>query len=479
MVLSAIAHGANLLPFALWFLAAERLGPERFGLFSYALAFASVFEILADLGLRDYVVREVARDHMRLDLAARLLTWRLALVLVTVVCAALAFEVTRPTPAARQLLWIMAPMVALRSLKHYLRGVLQSIGRFGVDTVITVADRVVMVVAGLAALFADGSLLALALALLGARVLDILVSGITVRQVTGLRPRGGWGEIWHAQREALPLGLFLMIVSAYTYADQIMIAMLRGDAEVGLYTACYKIHEGFTMIPAILSAPVLPALAAAVDVNPARAAELARRAVKYAVCAALGLALVLGLAARELLGLFYGAAYVGAAPAMIGLLAATTFTFSLWLLYQVLIATARRAAMVRLVAFGLALNLTLNAIMIPRIGFVGAAWATLLGEGISVWVTAWTAGRALEGMHLAAGAFARPLGAAAVALAIGLGLRHLAQPAALVAPVTGLAFVVLLVLTGAFDRSDREALRSLVRRPAAPVANGTAPRVRR
>jgi O-antigen/teichoic acid export membrane protein len=471
-VYSAAAHGANLLPFILWFIAAERLGPEKFGVFSYALAFASVFEILADLGLRDYVVREIARDRGALVLASRILSWRLLLVLVTMVAAVLVFEITRPTAEARQLLWIMAPMVALRSLKHYLRGVLQAIGRFGVDTVITVADRVLMVIAGLAALLGSGTVLALAAALLAARLIDILVSSITLYRVTGLSPRGGFGTVWSAQREALPLGLFLIITSAYTYADQIMIALMRGDAEVGLYTACYKIHEGFTMIPAILSAPVLPALAASVEARPQRAAELARRAVKYAVAAAVGLALVLGLPARELLVLVYGDAYRSAAPAMIGLLAATTFTFSLWLLYQVLIATARRAAMVKLVAFGLGLNLALNAVMIPRIGFVGAAWATLIGEGISVWVTAWTASRALPGMRVHR-AFVGPLVCGAGALAVGLWLRHLGVPAAAQSAAAGASLIALLFVTRTFDRSDREAMLSVVR-PArrAPAPGG-------
>jgi O-antigen/teichoic acid export membrane protein len=105
--------------------------------------------------------------------------------------------------------------------------------------------------------------------------------------------------------------------------------------------------------------------------------------------------------------------------------------------------------------------------MIPRIGFVGAAWATLIGEGITVWLTARTADRALPGMHLLRLAFARPLVVAALVLAGGLGLRQAGVHPAITSLGAGSVFVILLFVTGAFDRSDRETLRSLVRRRGA------------
>jgi O-antigen/teichoic acid export membrane protein len=41
---------------------ARYLGPEQFGLFSYALAFVALFSGLATLGLDDIIVREIVRD---------------------------------------------------------------------------------------------------------------------------------------------------------------------------------------------------------------------------------------------------------------------------------------------------------------------------------------------------------------------------------------------------------------------------------
>ena len=40
---------------------ARYLGPERYGIISFALAFTAIFGVLTDLGLSQLTVREVAR----------------------------------------------------------------------------------------------------------------------------------------------------------------------------------------------------------------------------------------------------------------------------------------------------------------------------------------------------------------------------------------------------------------------------------
>ncbi len=43
------------------------LGPDRFGVFSYALAFAGMFTTVAGLGLDRIVVREISKNSSRKD----------------------------------------------------------------------------------------------------------------------------------------------------------------------------------------------------------------------------------------------------------------------------------------------------------------------------------------------------------------------------------------------------------------------------
>ena len=46
---------------------ARYLGPEQFGVFSYAIAFASLFSSIASLGLGGIIVRDLVREPEQRD----------------------------------------------------------------------------------------------------------------------------------------------------------------------------------------------------------------------------------------------------------------------------------------------------------------------------------------------------------------------------------------------------------------------------
>ncbi len=456
--LAAIAHGANLLPFILWFVAAQRLGPTEFGRFAAALAFASLFEVFGDLGLRDTIVRELARNAGALALARALLTWRLCLVVGTTAVILGAYAVLRPGGDLAPLLWILAPTVALKALKHYQRGVFQGLGRFATDARTAVFERAAILGVGILALQVSPSAVALAYGLAVARLVDTAsTSWIAVRNV-GLTPGWNWPRVRSAQISALPVGLFLALVSAYAYADQLMLAAWRGAHAVGLYTAGYKIHEGLTLVPAILAAPLLPALSANVATLPQTASAIGRRVFKYAWIAGLGVAIPGSLAAETILSWIYGAEYSAARWALVALFWASVFTFALWMVNQVLIATAKRRAMLALAAGGLGLNLLLNAWWIPRWGATGAASATVVGEAIALVASLGVAARALPGFGAAAGV-GRAVAAGAIALGSGWLARHWGAPPWTAALVAMLVYAGMLLGLRAIDRTDLAVLR--------------------
>ena len=71
---------------------ARYLGPEKFGLLSYALSFVGLFSIVATFGLDEIVVREIVKDESRRDGLIGTAFW-LKLFGAFVVLLALAFAV--------------------------------------------------------------------------------------------------------------------------------------------------------------------------------------------------------------------------------------------------------------------------------------------------------------------------------------------------------------------------------------------------
>ena len=61
----------RLIGFGVVIALSRYLGVERFGQYSFALAFAALFSIVADLGISQLVIREVAKDKSQSQIQER------------------------------------------------------------------------------------------------------------------------------------------------------------------------------------------------------------------------------------------------------------------------------------------------------------------------------------------------------------------------------------------------------------------------
>jgi O-antigen/teichoic acid export membrane protein len=90
------------------------------------------------------------------------------------------------------------------------------------------------------------------------------------------------------------------------------------------------------------------------------------------------------LLARPMVLLFYGPAYEPAVPALQVLAGGSLFVFCTWILHAAAISTNLDRRLVGTTAVGLITNIVLNVMFIPRLGIVGAAWATVIAEAVTV-----------------------------------------------------------------------------------------------
>jgi PST family polysaccharide transporter len=174
-----------------------------------------------------------------------------------------------------------------------------------------------------------------------------------------------------------PLLLSGLAVMAYMRLDQVMLAAMVGDAEVGQFSAALRIAEVWYFVPMAIMTAAFPAMIKARE----RGAEVYVQLVQrlYDGMAWLGflVAVTISLLGRWMIDLLYGPSYALSAhvlsiQAWCGVSVAMSFVHGKWLLAEGL----QKYGLVYTVT-GAAVNLGLNAMLIPRYGAVGAAWATL------------------------------------------------------------------------------------------------------
>jgi O-antigen/teichoic acid export membrane protein len=383
---ATLTAGSAALLLVLLTIAGRFLSATDYGRFSYALALTTIVETLMDLGLSQVTVREVARDKATADhLFPHVLGLKIVWVAIGLALLGVVTPILRTDPVIIKLCYALGISSAVRSYLLTARGLLQGLHRFDLEALAVVSDRVLLLLAGGAVLWAGYGLFGLAAAFVGTRLVMLgavqLMLGRVIPIVRPMFDRAVWRDI---QSAALPLGFFMIALNMYTYIDTVILGLLRTDAEVGWYAASYRVYEGLTYAPSILAAVLTPRLSYLFSHDRTAYRGLLTRSLAASV--ALGVVLGGGtaLAAKPIITTLFGRDYVAAAAPLQILSGGALFVFGSWILYSAALSTNLERRLLLMTAIGLSVNVALNIVLIPRYGISGAAWATVLAEALTV-----------------------------------------------------------------------------------------------
>jgi O-antigen/teichoic acid export membrane protein len=383
---ATLTAGSAALLLVLLTIAGRFLPVDDYGRFRYALALTTIVETIMDLGLSQVTVRAVARDKAAANqLFPHVLGLKIVWVAVGLTLLGIVTPILRTDPVVIKLCYALGLSSAVRSYLLTARGLLQGLHRFDLEALAVVSDRLLLLVAGGATLWAGYGLFGLAAAFVGSRLVMLGVMQILLRRVvTRVRPafdRATWRDI---QSAALPLGFFMIALNTYTYIDTVILGFMRSDTEIGWYAASYSVYEGLTYAPSIIAAVLTPRLSYLFTQD--RRAH--RVLLTRALVGSLALGVVLGgcavLAARPIITILFGSRYAPAALPLQILAGGALFVFATWILHAAAISTNLDRRLLLTTAIGLGANVLLNVALIPRYGINGAAWATVLAEALTV-----------------------------------------------------------------------------------------------
>ncbi|RKZ36637.1 MAG: flippase, partial [Gammaproteobacteria bacterium] len=241
---------------------ARYLGPERFGLLSYANSFVGLFIALATLGLDGIVVRELVKTPARRD---ELLGTAFGLKIVGVILMWLviitAVPLTENDVQTNSLIAIIAFAAIFQAFNvidfNYQAEVKSKYVVHAQLVQLTISSITKLVLIAI-----NASLIWFA----WVYCLDAVVFAIGL-SVMYLRKSGKlwcWQWKWQVAKELLkdswPLILSGMVISIYMKIDQVMIKEMLGAEEVGLYAAAVRLSEAWYFIPMAITSSVFPAI---------------------------------------------------------------------------------------------------------------------------------------------------------------------------------------------------------------------------
>jgi O-antigen/teichoic acid export membrane protein len=367
----------------LMLVAAPALGVAGFGSYQFAFATTAMLAICTDLGMSVWTTRALARDRAAAPtIVATALRLRLIASAPYLVIVAVAALVSGG--GAGRTLALLGMAALLNAGLDYLAAVFRGFERLADEARLNVARALFALITGLAALHLRRSPAALA---------GGVLAGVTATAAYGivlLRRRYGLGfQVSQEQRipgaaraafsEAFPLWLATLLSLLYFKGDVIILKIFSTDAEIGAYSAAYKVFEGLMIVPAVILAATFTPLARAKS-DPDRQ----RRWEGALVAVLLALGLLVGgtvyLESQRIVALVYRGGFARAVPSLRVLATALPILFLNFGLTHFLIARDLERRNLVFAAIMLVVNVTANLILIPRVGSTGAAWATLITE---------------------------------------------------------------------------------------------------
>ncbi|MBN1418805.1 MAG: oligosaccharide flippase family protein [Planctomycetes bacterium] len=437
---------ANKLLAALFlFFLGRRLGVDAFGQYGFFLAFAAFFSVILDFGMPLAAAREVCRGEEGIETVRDLLPFKLFLlpactVLAVAGAAALGLR-------GMALAWTAIAVVAtgIGSLLEYIYALFRGIGRVEVESIGSVAQKVIFVGLGVAGVLAGYGIHGAIAALLVSQAAVFAVASVAARRRFALRLRVPLRRQRERLRFVRTMAFPVLVGQAFSLAyfriDIVMLKAFHGDAEVGIFSAPHKLIEGFHLLPAAVFAALFARLASLAGGPREELDRYAERlwATLWSLAVA-GLAMGVGWADIAM-AITFGERFSASAPPLRWLSAAIALMYPNYLLTQLLIIRGKVTAYATIAGICAAANIAANIFLIPRFGATGAAAATAGTEALLCGLamaalgfprarTAWT--RWLPSAALAATSYAialtlRPVnGYVAAALSLGCGIAAVA-----------------------------------------------------
>ncbi len=362
------------------------LGPEKFGILSYALSFVGLFTAISGLGLDGVVVRNLVEKPERrnvilgtafiLKILGALLMWLSILV---------AIPFTNNDDSTNVLIAIIAFSAIFQSFN-----VVDFFNQANVQARYTVKSQFIqLVVSGLLqVVFVLKSAPLVWFAWIYVVDAAILAFGLWVgykfRNKKTLKWQWSFLEAKKLLADSWPLVFAGVVVSIYMKIDQVMIKEMLGTQAVGYYAAAVKLSEAWYFIPMAICSSLFPAVVGAKKNDQ----QLFIKRIKLLYFAVFWLAFVVALpvtfVSPWIIDLFYGSSYVQSAKVLqihiwAGLFVALGVASSSWLLSENLQLISLYRTLV-----GAIINISLNIYLIPKYGIFGAALATIISYGLVI-----------------------------------------------------------------------------------------------
>lgn len=370
-------------------LIARHIGPEAFGIWNFSIALTAIAGGLAVLGLDRIVVKELMSLPEKQDsIISTALTMRIAAGMLSfLVCTVIVGITKQRTPLYLLCIIITGMNIVLQSFDvfdYYYQA------QNEVQQVIIPKVSVFIIFCAVKLIFIslDGSLATfvwLSFAELLITYLVILTFYLRKHTINFFASIS-IEEARRLIRYSWPLMFTGFLVVLYMKSDQLMLDTFGNPVQLGEYVAATRISELWYTIPTVFATALLPGLIKKKQTDLSKYYHTIEKWLRLSFYVSMLIALMMSFMAGKLTGILYGAQYPHSGFILTIHIWANIPVFLCVVIMQYQIVEGAYKANLYATVAGIIMNTGINVLLIPSMGGVGAAIATVASY-VSVCIT--------------------------------------------------------------------------------------------
>ncbi len=371
---------AILLSLIIGIVVTRYLGPENIGIMTYAIAIYAIIFAISTLGLDDFIIKNVVADRVNAPKVLGSAFFLRTVTSVLLFISALIYSyLTISSEKMFPIIIIISASVLLQPITSIQICFMSDVNN-KLKTLSYLIGATIAAVIKIALIVANASLIYFALIYF----FELLLISITTLIIFH---RNNYSfDDWTINKEeviclikkALPLSLTMIVHTLFVKIDVLMIEHYLTNIDLGIYSVAIRLMETWVFIPIFMTTSFMPSL---IDCKACDNSKYDRR-IKQLLSLLIWFSICLGLAttllSTQIVSILFGEAFLGAAQPLTIIIWVILFVSVLQVTVKKMIIENNTFGIMIRPIVGLALNVCLNIILIPKYGIKGAAISTTL-----------------------------------------------------------------------------------------------------
>lgn len=384
--LSISNFGGRLIKAGVIIYAARVLGTDGYGVFSYAITLAGFLTIFMDPGINGILMRDASNvsDEERRKIFSTTLVIKIVLLLIGVAIIIFAAPLFTTLPGAKELLPIVAIILALDTLREFFFSLIRSMEEMQKEAGIFLLTNLGIVIFGFFFLYLATTAKSFSWGYVAGDTIGTVAALIVLRSYfKGIPSRFSSKLVIPILKAAWPFAISGALGFLFTNSDILIISWMRPASDVGIYAAGIRIVQLFYLIPGIIQLATLPLISRLAKRDNGQFRSALERTLAIVFLCSIPLALGGVILGTQIMSFVFGAPYAAGGLAFKILMTTLLFDFPASIIINALFAYNHQKSLIVSSALGGVANVGLDLVLIPIFGITGSAIATLIAQAVN------------------------------------------------------------------------------------------------